>query len=113
MTRILLADDNQDLRSALALLLETRLGATIVGEASTMECLLEQAVATRPDIVLLDWELPGKPEADRIHLIRSVSPGARVIVISARPEAAAQAAGADAFVNKTDPPEHIMDVFNV
>jgi two-component system response regulator DesR len=110
MTRILLADDNKDSRSALALLLETRLGATIVGEASTMECLLEQAVVTRPDVVLLDWELPGKPEADRIVVIRSVLPEARIIVISARPESAPKAIAADGFINKIDPPEHILAV---
>jgi two-component system response regulator DesR len=110
MIRILLADDNQDSRSALALLLETRLGATIVGEACTMESLLEQAATTRPDVVLLDWELPGKPEADRIVVVRSVAPNARVIVVSARPESASQAIEADAFVNKIDPPEHILAV---
>lgn len=110
MTRILLADDNKNLRSALALLLETRIAATIVGEADTMEALLEQAAKTRPDVVILDWELPGKPEADRIVVVRSVAPGARVIVVSARPEAAAQASEADAFVNKIDPPERILAV---
>jgi two-component system response regulator DesR len=110
MTRILLADDNKNLRSALALLLETRMAATIVGEAGTMETLLEQAAKTRPDVVILDWELPGKPEADRIVVVRSVAPGARVIVVSARPEAAAQAGEADAFVNKIDPPERILSV---
>jgi DNA-binding NarL/FixJ family response regulator len=108
MLRILLADNNQDSRSALALLLETRLNATIVGAASTMEDLLEQAAATRPDVVLLDWGLPGKPDADRIVVIRSVTPGARVVVLSARPESASQAREADAFVNKTDPPERIL-----
>jgi two-component system response regulator DesR len=110
MTRILLADDNKALRSALALLLETRLGASIVGEATTMERLLEQAAATRPDVVLLDWELPGKPGADRIVVLRSVAPEAQIIVISARPEAASQAVEADAFVNKFDPPERILSV---
>ena len=108
MLRILLADVNRDSRSALALLLETRLDATIVGEAVTMESLLEQAAATHPDVVLLDWGLPGKPDADRIVVIRSVAPGVRVIVISARPESASQAREADAFINKTDPPERIL-----
>jgi DNA-binding NarL/FixJ family response regulator len=110
MTRILLADDNKDSRSALALLLETRLGAIIVGEACTMESLLEQAATTQPDVVLLDWELPGKPDADRILVLRSVAPRARLIVISARPESASRASDADAFVNKIDPPEHILAV---
>lgn len=110
MLRILLADNNTASRSALALLLKTRLEATIVGEASTMESLLEQAITTRPDVLLLDWELPGKPETDRIVVLRSVMPGARVVVISVRPESASQAVGADAFVNKTDPPERILAV---
>ena len=108
--RILLADDNRASRSALALLLETRLGARVVGEAPTMEALLEQAAVTHPDVILLDWELPGKPEADRIVVLRSVAPGARVIVVSTRPESATQAVEADAFVNKTDPPEQILAV---
>jgi DNA-binding NarL/FixJ family response regulator len=108
--RILLADDNENSRSALSLLLETRLEASIVGEASTMANLLEQAARIQPDVILLDWELTGKPEADRIVLIRSVAPRSRVVVISARPESASQAVDADAFVNKTDPPEHILAV---
>lgn len=110
MLRILLADKNQNSRSALALLLETRLGATIVGEAPTMESLLEQAATIHPDVVLLDWELPGKPEADRIVVIRSVAPGVQVVVISVRPESALLAVGADAFVNKVDPPEYLLAV---
>jgi two-component system response regulator DesR len=108
--RILLADDNQNSRSALTLLLGTRLEASIVGEASSMANLLEQAARTQPDVILLDWELPGKPEADRIVLIRSVAPRSRVVVISARPESASLASEADAFVHKTDPPEHILAV---
>jgi hypothetical protein len=39
-----------------------------------------------------------------------VSPGSRVIVISARPESASQAVEADGFVNKIDPPEHILAI---
>ena len=108
--RILLADDDRDSRSALALLLETRLGATIVGEALTMESLLEQAASSHPDVVLLDWELPGKPEAGRIVVVRSVAPEAQIIVVSARPESASPAVDADAFVNKIEPPEHILSV---
>jgi two-component system response regulator DesR len=110
MIHILLADYNDNSRSALALLLKTRLDAKIVGEALTMETLLEQATRVSPDIILLDWELPGKPETDRIALLRSLAPRAQIVVISARPESASQALEADAFVNKTDPPEHILAV---
>ena len=110
--RILLADDNRDSRSALALLLETRLGATIVGEATTMESLLERVASLHPDVMLLDWELPGKPEADRIVVLRSIDPDLQIIIVSARPESALQACAADAFVYKTDPPEHLLAVLS-
>ena len=110
MPHILLADRNKNSPSALGLLLETRLGATIVGEASTMGSLLKQAAEIRSDVVLIDWELPGKPEADRIALLRCVAPGVQMVVMSARPQSAALAIGADAFVNKVDPPEYILAV---
>lgn len=53
MNRILLADSNPTLRSALALLLETRLDAQVVGQVSSMESLLCEAAATQPDIIII------------------------------------------------------------
>ncbi len=110
MKRILLADDNHTPRSALALLLEARLGARIVGQVSSMESLLCEAAATLPDIIILDWELPGAPRPGRIAALRQTSPRSRIIVSSARPESASQVADADAFFYKTDPPEVILRV---
>lgn len=111
--RVLLADDNDQLRSALALLLETRIGVVIVGEARSLEELWAGLAAAQPDVVVLDWELPGEPRAGRVEALRIAVPGVRVIVTSARPEAAAQAyaAHADAFINKADPPEAILALF--
>lgn len=113
MKRVLLADDDDALRSALSLLLQTRLGVTEIAEASSMEVTLDAAHAAQPDLILLDWELPGEPRLRRIEALRSAAPNARLIVASARPEAAQQALAdrADAFVNKTDPPEVILALF--
>ncbi len=57
--RILLADDQSEVRSALHLLLEQEAGLTIVEEVSEADELLAQVEMTCPDVVLLDWELPG------------------------------------------------------
>ncbi len=113
MKRVLLADDDDALRSALALLLQTRLGMTVIAEATSMETTLDAAHVEQPDLILLDWELPGEPRFRRIEALRSAAPNARLVVASARPEAATQALAdrADAFVNKTDPPEIILAVF--
>lgn len=116
--RILLADDQSKVRSALRLLVEQEPGLIIVGEATEAENLLAQVEATQPDLVLLDWELPGlqtdDPSTDsgqgRLSTLRTLCPGLKVIALSGQPEArrAALAAGADAFVSKGDPPEQLL-----
>ncbi len=111
MKRFLLADDNPDLRSALRLLLETRLDAPLVLEAEDYAYLIDQSIAHRPDYLILDWELPGFGAPVCLTDLRELLPGLKIIVISARPEAAlaAKAAYADAFVSKTDPPSEILN----
>ncbi len=109
--RVLLADDNSDLCSALRLLLEKRLDESIIIEAHDMEHLLAQAEDSLPHCVVLDWELPGRPKGDRVQVLRTLVPGVQVVVTSARPEAqaAALADGADRFVAKSDSPTAILD----
>jgi len=111
MRHVLLADDNSDLRSALRLLLETRLDVTLITEAHDMEHAMSQAEDTFPDCIVLDWELPGRPKRDRIQVLRALVPGTHIIVTSARPEARdeALANGADQFAGKTDAPDALLD----
>jgi DNA-binding NarL/FixJ family response regulator len=108
MDRILLADSNPTLRSALALLLETRLDAQIVGQVSSVESLLCEAAATQPTLIIMDWELPGKPADGRIAALRQIAHRACIIASSVRPESASLAVDADAFLCKSDPPETIL-----
>src|SRR5512138_824105 len=98
MQRILLADDNPGLRSALRLLLVTRLQFELVVEARDMEHVLAQVEDARPDYILLDWELPGRPTRARVSVLRTLVPHLKVIALSARAEveAAAFAEGAEA-----------------
>lgn len=110
MYRILLADDNITLRSALALLLETRLHAQIVAQVTTMNGLLSEAGSTQPDIVIMDWELSGELAQNSIAALRKLSPLSRIIVTSARPEVSAAANQADGFLCKTDPPEAVIEL---
>lgn len=108
--RVLIADDQPQVRSALRLLLRVKLGAATVGEASNLEQALELVGVERPDLVLLDWELPTQGGAAALARLRAAHPGLAVIALSSRLEArrAALAAGADAFVSKGEPPERLM-----
>jgi DNA-binding NarL/FixJ family response regulator len=111
MQRILLADDNPDLRSALRLLLETRLEVELIVEARDMEHVLAQVEDAHPDCIILDWELPGRPTRERVTVLRTLVPGLKVIAFSARPESRpdALAEGVEAFICKTESPIVILE----
>ncbi len=108
--RVLIADDRPQVRSALRLLLRQEPNLTVVGEAGDTEQLLELAAEQQPDLVLLDWELPGWDGFATLTELRAAQPELVVIALSGRPEArrAALEAGVDAFVSKGDPPERLL-----
>jgi len=91
-------------------LLERQRGLTVVGEAVDAHDLLAQIETTCPDLVLLDWELPGMAAPQLLSALRATCPGLSVIALSGRPEArrAALAAGASALVSKVDPPDRLL-----
>lgn len=108
--QILLADNQPKVRLGLRVLLERQPGLKVVGEAVDAEGLLVQTEAACPDLVLLNWELPGLAATDLLSALRRVCPDLIVIVLSGRTEVrrAALDAGADAFVSKCDPPERLL-----
>lgn len=108
--QILLADNQPKVRFGLRVLLERRPGLKVVGEAASAEELLAQTKTTCPDLLLLEWELPGLQGDDLLSAYRAAFPDLFVIVLSGRTEVrrAALDAGADAFVCKCDPPERLL-----
>ena len=110
--RILLADDDPALCSALTLLLETRLNVRVVGDSSSMEEVLKDIRRLQPDIVILDSELPGTPKRDRITCLHKLFPALKVIVIGTQPETARSslAQHADAYISKAEPPEQMVQM---
>lgn len=112
MVRVLLADDQIHVRSALRLLLENEPQVEVVGEAAESTSLLAQISALNPDLVLLDWELPGQQGSDLLNTLRLQHPKLLVVALSGRPEARCHAkeAGVDAFISKSDPPTNVLSV---
>ena len=110
--RILLADDQAQVLSALRLLLEQESAFVVVGETGRAQDLLCQAELSQPDLVLLDWELPGSLATNLLPALRARCVKVKVVALSGRPEARreALAAGIDAFVSKGDPPEYLLTV---
>jgi DNA-binding NarL/FixJ family response regulator len=112
--RILIADEGEMTRFALAALLEQRPGWVVVGEVLSAEKLLSKVESTNPDLVLLSWNLPDLRVEELIPTLCKKFPEISVIVLSGRPEMRPQAiaAGANAFVSKADPPDRLLEAVN-
>ena len=110
--RILIADDQARIRYGLRVLLEQQPGYTVVAEATDCTRLLQKNATTNPDLVLLDWNLPGMPAGSVINLLRRNHQTLNVIVLSGQVEVKSKAlkARANAFVSKSDSPEKLLKV---
>ena len=109
--RILVADHHHQLRRAMCRLIELKTRHVLVGEAVDRSELLEQTTKRQPNLVLLDWELPGHARNNIIPELQELESPPRVVVLSTRIEVKEEAlgAGADAFVTKSDPPEKLFE----
>jgi DNA-binding NarL/FixJ family response regulator len=112
--RVLVADDQKQVRSALQMLLKHELNVSMVAEASEAKSLLALIQATHPDLLLIDWGLPGLSAIGSLPTLRRACPKLLVIALSGRPEIRqeALAAGADFFVSKVDPPEQLLSALH-
>jgi NarL family two-component system response regulator LiaR len=111
--RILVADDHPIVRDGLVAVLSTQPDFEVVGEASTGPETVEHAARLKPDVVLLDLEMPGMDGVETLLRLRESDPDARVIIFTAfdsdeRIVRAVQA-GAQGYLLKGVPRE---DVFN-
>ena len=109
--RVLLADDEQKVRSALRLILEQLKEVDIVEEVTDADGLSAQLRTAPPDLILLDWELPGLHPCTAFSALRQIYDAhIKVIVLSGRCQSrrTALASGADAFVSKCESPERLF-----
>jgi two-component system, NarL family, response regulator DesR len=113
MIRLLLADDEDLLRDALAALLELEEDLTVVAEAATTTDAVRLARQLRPDIVVLDLEMPPADGLAAATQIRAELP-TRVVMVTrhARPGVLRRAlsAGVSGFVPKTTPAARLAEI---
>ncbi|MEU5052506.1 response regulator transcription factor [Streptomyces sp. NPDC021096] len=111
MIKVLLAEDQGMMRGALALLLGLEEDIEIVAQVGNGDDILPQALATGPDVALLDIELPGRSGLDAAADLRSRLPGCKVLILTTfgRPGYLRRAmeAGATGFLVKDGPVEDL------
>ncbi len=110
--RVLLADDHPVLRKGLSDLLDEQSEIEVVAEAHDGEDALEQAILTRPDVVLMDVTMPRLSGIEATRRILASLPQVRIIGLSMHEdEDMAQAmheAGAVAYLNKSEASETLV-----
>jgi DNA-binding NarL/FixJ family response regulator len=118
--KVLIADDQAGVRSALRLLMEEQSSDCIISEVADSESVFSVVENSCPDIVLLDAELPGfslerKHKSDQnlqevIGRLRTLCPDLKVIVLTSRGDlrSFAKICEADILISKAEPPETLL-----
>lgn len=111
MIRILIVDDQNLIREGLKVLLENVNKIKIVGDVSNGETALEKIQAIRPDVVLLDIDMPGIDGLTVAEQIRSKFPLVKTIMLSSHEDKSyvqkATALGAKGYLLKSATSEEL------
>jgi len=109
--RVLIADDQKIVREGLVSLLSLLPGIDVVGAATDGDDAVRQAVALRPDVVLMDLNMPRCNGVEATEQLRDRQPGTRVVVLTTYADDdwvfAALQAGARGFLTKDAGAEEI------
>lgn len=111
--RVLLADEQVLFREAVKVVLTNEPDLDVVGEAHDGIQAVDEVDRLRPDVVLLDAELPNRDGISAAQEIAELAPGCRVIVLSAREDEQvlieAMEAGASGYLSKEAPLSELID----
>jgi len=106
------AEDDEDIRVLMRIMLERDGRFEIVAEATDGGSAIDAIVANHPDVVVLDVSLPVMDGSTALSVIKDVAPDCRVAVCSASRDGAAEIlqGGADVFVDKLDVPHLLTQI---
>jgi two-component system response regulator NreC len=115
--KIVLADDHEVVRSGLRMLLEEEDDFGVVAEASDVESALRMVRGHRPDVLVLDLNMPGDPSLPAIPELVDASPGISVVVLTMQNEPAfareALSNGASGYVLKHSAGAELVDAIRI
>ena len=105
LLRVILVDDHQDFLTWARSLLSASPWIEVVGETTDPEATLELVRTAKPDLLLVDFEMPGVTGFEVARRVREAAPGVSVLLMSMHDsayfEVLARLAGARGFLPKT------------
>jgi DNA-binding NarL/FixJ family response regulator len=107
LIRVLIVDDMPQVREDLRVLLQLSNGVEVVGEAADGQEAIKQAEMLKPDVVIMDLEMPILDGLEATRQIKKRKLAKRIVVLSVHSDLEviqhAMQAGADDFVQKGSP----------
>lgn len=109
---VIVADDEATIRSALEELLSLRPGISVLGGASDGRAAVDLARAHRPDVALLDVDMPGMTGIEACEQIAALGVKVLILTASVNPSTMREAmvAGASGYVTKATPVDELTTV---
>jgi DNA-binding NarL/FixJ family response regulator len=112
LIRVLIADDHPVVRRGMSALLSSLVGVEVVGEVEDGESALREVQLTRPDVVVMDIQMPGVDGVEATRRIRAAVPSTAVLVLTMFEDdetvIAAMRAGARGYLLKGAGQEEIL-----
>lgn len=110
--RVILADDHAVVRKGIREFLEEDPGIIVVAEGADGEDALRLVAEHRPDVAVLDIQMPTMTGIEATRRIKAVHPAVRVLILTAYEDDpfvfALLRAGADSYILKTAPPDELV-----
>ena len=111
--KVFIADDHAIVRQGLKQILSETSNLTVVGEAENGKEVLKNIRDSKADVLLMDYDMPGKNGLDVLIELKSVLPDLPVIIISIFPEehygTRFLKAGASGYMSKNSAPEQVIE----
>jgi DNA-binding NarL/FixJ family response regulator len=111
-TKVIVADDHQRLRDGIRTILESAPDIQVVGEASDGREAIHLVEELKPDILLLDMEMPYMNGLEVTDRIKETTPSVRILVLSAYDDShyilGMLERGASGYITKEEAPESVI-----
>lgn len=109
---VLLADDHESIRQLLKDRLQMEPDMNVVGHVNNAESAVTEAIELKPDVILMDIDMPGLSPFDAAERIAARCPNCRIVFLTAFVKdtyiESALAAQAWGYLTKTEPPESVI-----
>ncbi|CAN5700512.1 response regulator transcription factor [soil metagenome] len=110
--KVIIFDDNDSLRDSITMLLQDSADFTLAGSYSHCLDAAENITNTKPDVVIMDIDMPGMNGIEGVKLIRKIFPAVQILMLSVFDEDekvfAAIKAGAGGYILKNAEPQNML-----